>query len=92
MSSGSRARAYKLAYAISPNTGRSELVNVQQFGRDAAVDAAGTVTGTSSLPAMTFGYQQNPGTFTNSQPSYGGWNFGSAPDKNYTLAVGDFNG
>ena len=53
---GSRARAYKLTYATAPSTGRSTLTSVQQFGRDATVDAAGAVSGGTALPANGFGY------------------------------------
>jgi RHS repeat-associated protein len=55
--SGSRLRAYKLTYAASGATSRSLLTSVQQFGRDAVLDASGTVTGGTSLPATTVGYQ-----------------------------------
>jgi RHS repeat-associated protein len=52
-----RLRAYKLSYTVSTATKRSMLASVQQFGRDAVLDATGTVTGGTSLPPMTAGYQ-----------------------------------
>lgn len=54
--SGSRLRAYKLSYTTSGGTSRSLLTSVQQFGRDAVLDASGTVTGGTSLPAVPIGY------------------------------------
>jgi RHS repeat-associated protein len=57
MVNGSRVRAYKLAYTTSAGTSRSILTSVQQFGKDATLDASGTVTGGTSLPALTAGYQ-----------------------------------
>ncbi len=56
VTSGIRVRAYKLSYTTNPSTGLSLLASVQQFGRDATVDAAGTVTGGSALPATSFSY------------------------------------
>ena len=47
------ARAYALTYSQSPDSGRSVLAREQEYGTDAKVDAAGTVTG-SSLPPQTF--------------------------------------
>jgi RHS repeat-associated protein len=55
--SGSRLRAYKLGYATSGATARSLLSSVQQFGKDAALDGSGTVTGGASLPAISIDYQ-----------------------------------
>lgn len=52
----SRIRAYKLSYGVSGNTGRSLLKSVQEFGTDAILDATGTVTGGTSLPARTMSY------------------------------------
>ena len=58
---GQRVRAYKLAYQQAPSTGRSRLASVQQFGRDAVVDAAGAVTGGTSLPPVELSYQDGLG-------------------------------
>ena len=55
--SGSRVRSYKLGYQTSGGTGRSLLASVQQFGTNAVLDASGTVTGGTSLPARAVGYQ-----------------------------------
>lgn len=62
---GGRARAYKLTYATSASTSRSLLTRVQMFGKNATLDASGTVTGGSALPAVTLGYQgdANPQSF-----------------------------
>ncbi|HZM78956.1 MAG TPA: RHS repeat-associated core domain-containing protein [Candidatus Limnocylindrales bacterium] len=54
---GERVRAYKLTYGQAPSTGRSRLAGVQQFGRDAVVDAAGAVTSGTALPAVALSYQ-----------------------------------
>lgn len=54
--SGSRLRAYKLTYGTSGATSRSLLTSVQQFGTNATLDASGTVTGGTSLPAVSAGY------------------------------------
>ncbi len=51
------ARAYKLTYTASRNTQRSLLTSVQQYGSDATLDSSGTVTGGTSLPAVTMTYQ-----------------------------------
>lgn len=53
---GSRVRSYKLSYTTSGATARSLLSSVQQFGKDATLDASGTVTAGTSLPAVTAGY------------------------------------
>jgi RHS repeat-associated protein len=49
-----RARTYALTYAYSTATGRSVIQTIQQFGRDAVLDAAGAVTAGSSLPPSTY--------------------------------------
>jgi len=54
---GRRVRAYSMAYAMSDVTTRSLLSSVQQFGADATLDASGTVTGGTRLPAATMDYQ-----------------------------------
>jgi hypothetical protein len=59
VSYGHRARAYKLSYDQSPATGVSRLVSVQQYGKDATLDAASTITGGTALPPHTFQYQGN---------------------------------
>ncbi|HEX5060777.1 MAG TPA: RHS repeat-associated core domain-containing protein [Kofleriaceae bacterium] len=61
--SGSRVRAYKLSYGTSGSTSRSLLTSVQQFGTDATLDGTGTVTGGTSLPAITMQYQSGAPSF-----------------------------
>ncbi|HEX5749738.1 MAG TPA: FG-GAP-like repeat-containing protein [Archangium sp.] len=87
--SGSRVRAYKLAYTTSGGTSRSMLASVQQFGRDASVDAAGTVTSGTALPAMSYGYTASALAFTayNDPIATAAIN-GSGGE----LHVGDYNG
>ncbi len=48
-------RGYKLTYGTSPQTGRSLLSSVQQFGKD-LVHSNGLITGGTSLPAHVFSY------------------------------------
>ncbi|MDI5980668.1 RHS repeat-associated core domain-containing protein [Amycolatopsis magusensis] len=54
---GQRLRAYQLAYTTSGATARSLLTGVRQFGRDAVLDASGTVTGGTALPPVTAAYR-----------------------------------
>ncbi len=61
--SGNRVRAYKLSYTSSGSTNKSLLGSVQQFGKDATVDASGTVTGGTSLPAISMTYQAGSTSF-----------------------------
>jgi hypothetical protein len=87
---GSRVRAYALGYTNPGATFRSILASVQQYGTDATVDASGTVTGGTALPATTFGWNGDaPGTFTSLSP----WPSASAGwcDPAH-LKTGDFNG
>ncbi|HEY3356583.1 MAG TPA: RHS repeat-associated core domain-containing protein [Polyangia bacterium] len=75
---GARARAFKLAYTTSGSTARSLLASVQQLGKDATLDAAGTVTGGTGLPAISmsptsdtpgaFGYTYNESWFGTGEP------------------------
>jgi len=62
--SSSPIRAYKLTYAVSAASGRSLLGSVQTFGRDVVIDGSGSITGGSTLPARTFGYQTDPNAAT----------------------------
>jgi len=81
------ARAYKLNYAVSAVSSRSLLASVQQYGRDAVIDAAGAITSGSALPAMTLAYHAPPRAFASS--TWTGSNaWGGA---GYTWAA-DFNG
>jgi ribosomal protein L21E len=74
--SGSLARAYRLTYAISRSTQRSLLSSVTEYGRDVTLDASGTVTGGTALPAIAVSYQA------------GGWSF---PDQNFNSSVGGWS-
>ncbi|MBL9049268.1 MAG: hypothetical protein JNK19_04055, partial [Tabrizicola sp.] len=69
VSYGARARAYKLGYDQSPATGASRLVSVQQFGKDATIDGANTITGGTALPPHTFQYQGNAVVPNTSDPA-----------------------
>ncbi|MGH6933315.1 MAG: SpvB/TcaC N-terminal domain-containing protein [Dongiaceae bacterium] len=64
---GQRARAFALTYGTGSNAARSRLASVQQFGRDASVNATtGAVTGNTSLPPTSFTYQDGTGSFQGS--------------------------
>lgn len=54
---GARSHAYGLRYEYSPASGYSRLIEVQQFGKTAQVDAAGRVSGPDSLPPVVLHYQ-----------------------------------
>ncbi|MFY0566796.1 FG-GAP-like repeat-containing protein [Archangium lansingense] len=88
--SGSRVRAYKLAYTASGGTSRSLLASVQQFGKDASLDASGTVTGGTALPAMSYGYTASGLAFTQYPDPIGA----TALNGNdaHAMHAGDFNG
>ncbi|ATB37102.1 hypothetical protein CYFUS_002523 [Cystobacter fuscus] len=88
--SGRRVRAYQLTYTASASSGRSLLQRVQQFGSDATLDGAGTVTGGSALPAMTLEYQTSPSALTSA--TWGTDTDGLVFDANNHLVTGDFNG
>lgn len=66
---GDRLRAYKLTYATSAATARSLLTQVQQFGRDAAIDAQGNVAGGTSLPPVSATYQTGTPAFVSGSGS-----------------------
>lgn len=84
---GSRLRAYRLGYTKSGTTSRSLLTSVQQFGRDATLDASGTVTGGTSLPASTFSYQSGATSFL-----AGALDTGMQNDANSRFLTMDING
>ncbi len=52
-------RGYKLTYGSSPQTSRSLLASVQQFGKDLA-HTDGLISGGTSLPPHTFAYTTDP--------------------------------
>lgn len=54
--SASLIRAYQLSYAVSGDTRRSLVSQIQQFGSNASITSAGLVSGGTSLPADTFTY------------------------------------
>ncbi len=58
-------RSYKLTYGYSARTGRSLLKNIQKFGRDAAVDSTGKITGGVGLPQSTATWSDNTNGFEN---------------------------
>ncbi len=78
--------AYSLTYAASGPSGRSLLVGVQRFGRDALV-VNGVVTGGTALPSTTLGY--TPGTSSPSETAR--WT-PSTSDRARTFQLGDVNG
>jgi RHS repeat-associated protein len=87
---GSPFTAYKLNSQYSTSTGRSLLSSVQQFGDDVILDASGTVTGGSALPAQTFSYSSGGANFM--QGSYKRMNSGSDGVGHWTMDVnGDGN-
>ncbi len=62
---GTLQRAYKLEYDYSTSTDRSLLESVQQYGDNATLSGSGTVTGGTSLPAITFSWRDDAtGDFT----------------------------
>jgi RHS repeat-associated protein len=74
--------AYELKYDASPQTSRSRLVKLTQFGKDAFIESADRVTG-SSLPSRTFSWSDGaagwtPTTFAPSPRAYRTDNLGLA--------------
>lgn len=53
---GNAVRAYKLSYVQSATVFSSTLTAVQQFGKDVTIDALGTITGGTALPAGSLSY------------------------------------
>src|SRR5438093_1458710 len=64
LANGNRVRAYTLTYTTSGSTSRSLLSTMQQYGKDAVVDASGTITAGTALPAVSLSYQGGPVNFT----------------------------
>ena len=85
---GNRVRAYKLSYGTSPNTGRSLLTSVQQYGKDATLDGNGIVTGGTALPAMQLTWSFATKTIVEQTWSTTAGSWGTAA----LTWVGDFNG
>jgi RHS repeat-associated protein len=80
---GSRVRAYRLTYTVSASTGRSLLASIQQFGRDAVLDATGTLTAGSALPPLALGWS---GSASSRQLAYSG---SSSTGETYWASVVD---
>ncbi|MBS7705574.1 FG-GAP-like repeat-containing protein [Chelatococcus asaccharovorans] len=72
-------RAYGLDYEVSPATGLSRLIRVQQYGKDAVFDN-GAVVGGTALPAIEISYTNTGVSFT-LVPGIAGGKY-----------IGDFNG
>ncbi len=92
--SGNQLRAYKLGYEQSPSTDLSRLTSVQEFGRDAVVDASGTITNAgaaSKLPAETFTFSDHGGGFNQSSWTSNDDSYAFSSSTYYRVA-GDFNG
>ncbi|HYM99790.1 MAG TPA: SpvB/TcaC N-terminal domain-containing protein, partial [Aestuariivirgaceae bacterium] len=77
-----RVAAYKLTYETSATSGSSRLTAVQEYGKDAVLDASGSIVSGTSLPAHTITYSSAASSFST------GITF-SATTPHY---VGDFDG
>jgi hypothetical protein len=98
---GSLVRAYALSHEQSASTFMSRLKSVKEFGNDAMVDAAGVVSGGTSLPATQMSYSEQTRGFdvvdtgvTDSGPSSSDWNStGTSENASQSVRlVADFNG
>src|SRR5262249_16670117 len=83
-----RVRTYALGYNKT-ETVRSRLISVQQFGKDASVDANGVVTPGTSLPAIVL--TQTTTQIGYSRTNWGSWSSSPGPT-NVDWLRGDFNG
>ena len=95
----SLARAYALTYEQSPSTQLARLTKIQQYGRDATINSAGTITNAASatsFPPQEYTYANDSNSLTtnswatvsessamNGQPPW--------PDLSQRI-TGDFNG
>ncbi|MDH4098986.1 MAG: FG-GAP-like repeat-containing protein [Nitrospirota bacterium] len=86
VASGSRVHVTTLSYVNSGTSNVSLLLGVQHFGEDATIDAGGTVTSGSSLPATSVA------NHTAVNGSYTGWKFPYILRSVCSPYVGDFNG
>jgi hypothetical protein len=77
-----RIAAYKLSYETSSTSGSSRLTAVQEYGTDSVLDASGSITTGTSMPAHVMSYSDAMKSFST------GASF-SATTPHY---VGDFNG
>lgn len=83
---GLPVRAYNLAYETAGVTAAARLKTVQEFGKDVAIDASGTVIGGTALPPSVFTYSSQALEFSST---------GSSIDsvyKDYERVVLDLNG
>jgi len=85
--SGQRVRSYRLSYVIGGTTSHSLISTVQQLGKDSVLDASGTVSSGTALPASIVAYSPEYTGF-GAETTWGamGWD---APSR-YRAA--DFNG
>src|SRR5215213_3932607 len=93
---GAPVRAYTLSYEQSASTFMSRLKSVKQFGSDANVDGAGTISGGTSLPATEMSYSEQTRGFdvvdtgiTDKGPTYSG--DGGDTQSITTRLLADFN-
>ena len=91
---GVRQRAYRLDYSMSQTTGRSLLVSMQQYGRDAVVDGNGAIATGSALPRVSLAYSGSSAGFPTyvAGPAFndsGNWN---RPEYYSTIQFPDING
>ena len=87
---GSLVRVYKLGYTQNTNTTDSRLATVQQFGKDAAVNASGTITNeplATKYPVLSMQWQENATQLPT--PNY---NAPAIMGLNDPPFLGDFNG
>ena len=62
---------YTLEYDQAPVSNTSRLVKIRQFGRDAAVDSSGTVSGGTERPQTMLAYANFAGSYTLRDAGYG---------------------
>jgi Salmonella virulence plasmid 65kDa B protein len=70
---GVNVSAYRLFYDQAPASNNSRLTYVYRYGSDVALDAAGAVTGGSSLPPVTFQYRDFNAAGTGYSTAYASW-------------------
>jgi hypothetical protein len=84
---GSTVAHYHLTYQQSTATQASEITSI------GLCTTAGTCPATPVLPSTTASWLSGfDGTFTKSNPSLGGPNFGTPPGAGFLTITGDFNG
>lgn len=65
-------RAWSFDYQAGPNTGRSQLVTVTRYGRDAVVDGAGGISKGAALTTQRFSYVGGQGNGFPGETTWGG--------------------